>query len=529
MLQTEYSFEELKLSSQLVRDFIQEDEKIMPLVNNFFDLDNIKSQIQQKSFDLPKRTILVNSLREQNKGIDCSNSTQKNIESLLDENTFTITTGHQLNLLGGPLYFIYKIAQCIEITEGLNQEYSNHHFVPVFWMATEDHDFDEINHIHLFGQKIEWNKENQENVIAGRINTASITAFLEQIEGKFQDPSALEVIQKFTAIYKTTNNLAEASRKLVNSLFGEMGIVVLDGDDATLKACFKDIMSKEMREDVAYKSVMKTNDYLEKNNYHQQVFVRHSNLFYINENGVRQRIKKENGEIFIADEKRELASVLQEIMDYPERFSPNALYRPLYQESILPNLAYIGGGGEVAYWLQIKGVFEAHGLTYPMIRVRDSILLYDQRQAEMLDRLELDLMDLKLGIDQIVADIAKNNSDEDIDLKEAEGHLVEAKSAVMEKVQSLNPGLGGMVEAEFVKMHKTIEKIESKLMKAEKSKHEQVQKKLTRVRDQFFPNNGFQERHDNFLPYYLKDEQFVSKILSNLKSANQPLIRTIEV
>ena len=529
MLQPTYSFEDLKLGSQLVRDLIAEKEVIKPLVDHFFDPDKIEAQINAKDFDASTREILYNALKKQNAGITLSKASQQNLESLKSDNTYTITTGHQLNLMTGPLYSIYKIAQVISLSEKLKEQNNGFNFVPVFWMATEDHDFEEINHIHLFNNKIAWNKTDQENRIAGRIETGSIDSFLAEVEGKFQDESALKLVKQFTAFYSETNNLSEATRRFVANLFQDTGLIVVDGDDTALKALFKPLMKKEVEEEVGFTSVMKTNEYLENNGYHQQVFVRGCNLFFINEDGVRERVRKEDDQFFIGEEPISKEELLNKIDSNPEQFSPNALYRPLYQETILPNLVYLGGGGEIAYWLQLKSLFDAHGLTFPMLRLRNSVLLYRKQQAELMSEHKLDLMDLKLGVDQIVKDIALNNAEQNLQLTDAEAEMLKAKSMVMEKVYKVNKNLETMVEAEFAKMIKTMERIEAKLIKAEKSKHEQVQNKLVRLRDQFFPNNGFQERHENFLPYYLKDDQFIHKILTNLTVDKLPHIKTIEI
>ena len=353
--------------------------------------------------------------------------------------------------------------------------------------------------------------------------------FLNEIEEKFQDPNALKLIQQFTSIYRDSKNLVEATRTLLNGLFGNVGLVILDGDDPDLKKLFTDKMVAEIESEIGFQSVMKTNDYLEKNGYHQQVFVRGSNLFYIDENGTRKRVRKEDNQFFIEEDRIDQAELIQKIKDYPEQFSPNALYRPLYQETVLPNLVYIGGGGEIAYWLQLKELFDAQKVDFPMLRLRDSAILYKSNQAELLKEFKLSLMDLKLGVDRVVKDIAMDESDYDLQLTEAQADLLKAKSKVMEKVYKVNKNMEAMVEAEFTKMIKSIEKIEAKLIKSEKSKHEQLQNKLIKIRDQFFPDNGFQERYENFLPYYLKDDDFILKILSNFKAEKLPLIRMIEI
>lgn len=529
MLQSDYTFEDLKMSSQLVRDLIANHENLSNLIERPFDLGNVLEQIETNQFGTADRLKLVESLRRQNTDIKLSEKTTQHIDLLLSENTFTVTAGHQLNLLTGPLYSIYKISQSIALCRDLADKYPNYNFVPIFWMATEDHDFEEINHLHLFGKKLSWNKEGQENVIVGRINTQGIEDFLSEVEGLFQDPVALESVKKFTDCYRSTSNLADANRLLLNSLMGEFGLVIIDGDDAGLKEEFKEVMVKEVSDAVGFKQVMATNSILESLNYHEQVHVRECNLFYIDEQNVRQRIVAENGSFEINGKTKSKEELILEIQAHPERFSPNALYRPLYQEKILPNVAFIGGGGEIAYWLQLKTLFEKQGVVFPMLLLRDSFLLYTTAQAELLSKLDLELMDLKLGVDQIVKDLAIQNSEMDLQLTDAEAELFKIKSMIMAKVHKVSTGLETMVDAEFAKMIKSIEKIEAKLIKAEKAKHDQTQNKLVKVRNAFFPESGFQERHDNFLPYYLKDENFVAKILGNFESSNEPRIRLIEI
>lgn len=529
MLKATYSFEDLKIGSQLVRDLIQQKDTLKPLISCFFDTDQINDQARNRIFDAAKREILVSSLTDQNQSIDLTESVKNNIQSLREENTFTVTTGHQLNLLTGPLYGIYKIAQCISLSEHLNSKYPDKKFVPVFWMATEDHDFEEINHINLFGSTISWEKADQENVIAGKIKTASMTGFLDEVEQKFQDPAALKEIRKFTNIYRQSENLAQASRELINQLFGSSGLVIVDGDDQQLKALFMDAMVKEVEEGIGLKSVTATNAYLQEHHYHEQVFVRDCNLFFIAPDGTRKRVRKENEQFFIEDEQIEKSDLIKMISTSPEKFSPNALYRPLYQEIVLPNLVYIGGGGEIAYWLQIKALFDNHRVPFPMLRLRDSVLLYKKMQADLMEQHKLDLLDLKLGVDQIIKSIAIQQAAHSLQLTDAEGYLFQAKSKVLEKVYSVNQNLEAMVEAEFAKMIKTLERIESKLIKEEKMKHEQLQNKLLKVREHFFPENSFQERHDNFLTYYLKDDAFLVKILRILAPDKIPQIRTLEI
>lgn len=527
MIKSEYSFNDLKFSSQIIRDLIDESAGLEPFISSFFKLENIKNQISKKAFSDQKRDLLIAALNSQNRGFQLSDKTQLNINSIKKSTTFTITTGHQLNLLTGPLYSIYKVAQVISICDKLNAGYPEHHFVPVFWMATEDHDFEEINHIHLFGKKIEWQKDDQQEKIVGRINTAKIEPFLNQISEKFQDPDAQIILNKFLSIYEDTGSLVEATRALMNSLFGEYGLVILDGDDVNLKASFQSVFIKEIEDTITFKNVSATNIALEKAIYHQQVYVRECNLFYIDKNGVRHRIKKESDQFEINSSQFSTDELINKIKENPADFSPNALLRPVYQESILPNLAYVGGGGEIAYWMQLKGVFDTLDVTFPLLKVRDSVLILNTKQKQLLEENNINLLDLKLGVSQLIKDLAIEEANPAIDLSHPRKLIEQAQTEISEKAVTINQGLINMIEAEFSKFGNSIERIEQKLIKAEKGKFEQLENKLNKLSEQIYPDGGFQERYENFIPFIIKYPTFIQDIVGALKGDEPTKIRII--
>ncbi|MDA7803209.1 bacillithiol biosynthesis cysteine-adding enzyme BshC [Crocinitomix sp.] len=528
MIKEQYSFKEFEFSSQVIRDLVEEHTNVQPFVGRFFTIDNLQKQTARKKLSSEARKVLVERLILQNQTLEKSKLTEENIQSLSAQNTYTITTGHQLNLMTGPLYSIYKVAQVIGLTNHLNSIDSNNNYVPVFWMATEDHDFEEINHINLCGNKIAWDKSGQKDKIVGEITPEGIESFTNEIRDKYREDELKQVIDEFAIAYTKGDNLATATRMIMNSLFKDFGLVIIDGNDAELKKSFQPVAKKEIESSLVFEAAGKTNHALEAAGYHQQVYLRNCNLFYINSEGTRERIAKEDDGFYIGERKVEEAQLLAELSEFPVRFSPNALLRPVYQELILPNLAYIGGGGEIAYWMQLKGVFDDLALTFPLLRVRDSILLLKQRELQELSELGLSLKDLKRDIHDIIKEIALDEVEVMIELTHEQEHLYTVKNKVVEKANSINPGLIGMIEAEFVKMEKSIERIESKLIKAEKAKHEQKAKKIEKLQSKIYPNGGFQERFENFLPYYLSDRDFVGKIVKALKAEDQPKVRIIE-
>lgn len=529
MIQDQFSFTAFGFSSSIIRDLVDNKAEIANFLPHFFSLEEISEQTKRKQFSEVQRTSLVKALKDQNQNLALSEFSQNNISKLKDSNTFTITTGHQLNLLTGPLYSIYKVAQVISLSRAMNERDSSNHYVPVFWMATEDHDFEEINHINLFGNKIAWDKVGQENKIVGEIAPVDINTFTDPIEEKYSDENLKAILTQFTNVYKQSKNLADATRIIMNQLFAEYGLVIIDGNDTGLKQDFAPIAIREINEGFVHTAVNSTNKKLEAAGYHNQVFVRECNLFYINSDGTRQRISKNEG-IFQIEEKNYTAEELVGMVnENPQQFSPNALLRPVYQELILPNLTYIGGGGEIAYWLQLNEVFNMLGLTFPLLRVRDSILLLRAKEMAELESLNLSVPDLKRDLHDLIKEIALEDVSIEIELKAELEQLNAIKVQLSKKAEAVNKGLVGMIEAEFSKMEKSIERIESKLIKAEKAKHEVKANKIKKLQSKIYPNGGFQERYDNFIPYILNDADFISKIVNNLTAQDEPIIRVLEM
>jgi len=530
MIKTQYSFEEFALSSQLIRDLIDEKVDVKPFVRDYFSKANLLSSLNQRRFGDESRQVLVDVLTDQNNQIKLSAKTKDNIASLKSDRTFTITTGHQLNMATGPLYTIYKIVEVINWTEQLNAELGEHHFVPVFWMATEDHDFEEINHINLFGQKIEWIHDGVEKTVVGRLNTSSTTDFVSSILEKFGNEDLRAKIEQILDVYLKGQTLAEANRELINNLFGEYGLVIIDGDDSRLKKQFSSVLKAEIESGTTYEKVTEFNTLLSESNYHNQVFVRNCNLFYIHKNGLRERIEKVGDSYKIGEVNYSTEKLLSMVETQPEEFSPNALLRPVFQEVVLPNLAYIGGGGEIAYWLQLKGVFEALSIDFPLLKVRDSVVLVDKKNREILNGFGYSVLDLKMEQTALLKDFVTKNATEPVDLAAEKTDLDLIRTKILNKTSKIDKGVEHFIEGEFQRILNQFEKMEKKFIQAEKKNNEKAIRQLERLQHNFFPNNGFQERHNNIISY-LQNEGIISKIKGELKQkmADQAAIHIIEI
>ena len=506
------SYQKSGCFSKLIVDYLDEKQEIQSLYNRFPRIENFGAQIEEKAnnFKIENRLILAEALKNQNKNYPISQVTQTNIELLKSEKTFTITTGHQLNLFSGPAYFIYKIASTINLCKQLQQKYSDYNFVPIYWMATEDHDFEEINNFHLNSQNIKWEKDSFGPV--GRLSTDGLEEVFDEFSETIGAGETAEYLKKlFKKTYLEHTNLADATRYFTNELFKSEGLVIIDGDDKNLKSLFAPYVKNELINQNSFAAVSKTITHI--NEYDVQVNPREINLFYI-EDTLRERIILENNIYKINNTEIEFSEteILEELKNSPEKFSPNVILRPLYQEVILPNLAYIGGGGEIAYWLELKNNFETQKVTFPILIVRNSFVIATEKQISKTVDLGVSFEELFLSKQELVDKKTKEFSKFKIDFSEQKDTLRKQFSELLKIAEQTDKSFIGAVKAQETKQIKGLENLEKRLLKAEKKVYFEKIARITELQNQLFPNGNLQERISNFSAFY--SEEFVNEIIS---------------
>jgi len=508
---------------------LQEAERRNPLLESFYgklpSLENFGSQMTSKSaqFSLENRTILADCLYQQYHHLNPTASTIAQIDALRRPTTFTVTTGHQLNLMGGPLYFIYKIISVINLAKALNEKYPENNFVPVFWMATEDHDFKEINHFYLRENYLEWQHQSKGPV--GRLSTKELDEFFSQFSTHLgADEHSKALTELFKKAYLNQHNLADATRALVHQLFGNDGLIVVDGDDENLKRLFVPVVKNELEHQIVLNEVTKTNQALKQinSNFKIQVNPRPLNLFYI-KNNLRERIELNNGifRVLNTELSWDLEGILKELELHPERFSPNVLMRPLYQETILPNLCYIGGGGELSYWLQLKSCFDAFNVHFPLLLHRSSAIIVTSKQHKKLQKLNISFEDLFLSSEELSTKIAKNQTDL-INFSDQKQHLKQQFEELYRIAKQTDRSFLGAVAAQEKKQLKGLTNLEKRLLKAEKRKYKAQVEQAVLLQSALFPNENLQERVLNFSTFYaLYGYDFIEKLKSELNPFQQ--------
>ncbi|MEP1088582.1 bacillithiol biosynthesis cysteine-adding enzyme BshC [Algoriphagus sp.] len=490
--------------SQFFLDYIEGKKELEPFYALAPKMENFQQAIEQKSFSQSKRKTLVEALQNQYANQEVSYAVSSNIESLASEKTFTVTTGHQLNLFTGPLYFIYKIVSTINLAKKLEENYPDSKFVPVYWMATEDHDFDEINYFKLDGKKYQWNSDQ----------TGAVGHF--ELDKSFKDflKSVSFAPEVFLEAYSSSKTLAEAVRKYVNSLFGEEGLVIVDGDDVSLKYEFKEVILSDLFEHAPFEKATEATNALEKLGYSSQIFPREINFFYLDK-GVRERIERMesgfgvvNTELRFSDE--EMKALVEK---HPERFSPNVVLRPLYQESILPNLAYLGGPAEVVYWLQLKGVFDHFEVPFPVILPRNFALIINQKLQRKMAQLNWDIEDLFVDVDHWKKTFVKAEASIDIELKKQKEVISTLFDMKGKEAAHLEKSLENAFEAGKVRSLKIIDQMATKLRKAEERRlHTQIER-ASAIQELVKPGGSPQERVVNMMQFYLSNPELIASLL----------------
>jgi bacillithiol biosynthesis cysteine-adding enzyme BshC len=476
--------------SPLVQDLLNQSEQVRTFVSDFFSKENCISAARKRSFSKGSRDVLVAQLKAQYANEITSDEVKKNLLSLQSESSFTVVTGHQICSAGGPLYLIYKIFSAIRITQELNASQDEFHFVPVYWMATEDHDIEEIRHFHWGSEKIELALEFEG--IAGELPTEDFLSWLNEkrADGKFNDIGLSEL---FIQAY-SKKNFAEATRYWVNELLGDYGVVCIDGNDGALKALAGGLFEKEIQEKFVFSEVSKTNLEIENSGYNPNIQPRNFNLFWLkNEKAhiTRKRLDWKD-EVFQTSDAEELFTS-EELMQMRSELSPNVLLRPLYQETILPNIVYIGGPSELGYWLQLKDAFAAANLQMPLLAHRLSMVLVRKRDLEFVSKNNLNIVEL---VQEKLHEAQKKMLGA-MHLKSFENEI-STTSENFEKLRSyvseVDATLLGWLGAEEKRQLDQWSNIEQKIKKAIKSKEEVKFNQLEKFFAFTHPNHMQQER-----------------------------------
>ncbi|RMF60839.1 MAG: bacillithiol biosynthesis cysteine-adding enzyme BshC [Calditrichaeota bacterium] len=504
-------------TSTLVQDYLDRFERVA----EFFEGDYRNSEAYLERSDRVKsRSLplgrLVPVLREQNERFGCGAQTLEKIDLLLERRACAVVTGQQTGLFGGPLFTLYKALTAIRLAERLNRTCEGC-YVPVFWLASDDHDFREVNHVTVVNKTnrlvtltYEAHPAERREPVSQVTLTEEIAALVHQL-GEETHPAEFKdaVLAQLSEAYRPSVAFSAAFGTWLMGLLKSFGVIFIDASDRRIKALGSEIFRREIAEQSpSTRAALEQSARLVASGYHTQVQLHEGrlNLFYVQDE--RHAVEVDDGVLRVKGVEQTFGQddFLRELEAHPERFSPNVILRPLFQDALLPTLAYVAGPGEIAYYAQMKGIYQAFGLTMPIIYPRKSLTLLEARVEKVLDKYGLAVWDFWGNVDSLINGIVRTQLPEGL-----EAQVGEVARAVQEKMQALGevvtgfePTLGDTVKNIQNRIASQLDLLEKKVLQAYKKRNEVIGQQLLKAQISLFPNHHLQERELNVLPYLFK-------------------------
>jgi bacillithiol biosynthesis cysteine-adding enzyme BshC len=507
-------FSRIPHTTQLFDDYLHNFDKVRqfyarsPLQHDWW-----QDEIKKIQYPAERRQEVVGILERQNREFGAGEKTLANIERLR-EGAPAMVTGQQVGLLGGPLFCILKALTAVKLAQEAGA-------VPVFWMATEDHDYEEISAVnfpagdHL--KKFTVNVPHQEGASVGTIAfTDEITAAVAQVEAIAGQSEISEIL---AASYHKGETFGTAFAKFYTRIFADLGIVFLNPLDPELHRIAQPVYRAALeRAEEINQALLQRNQELESNGYHAQVKVTPSHtLCFYQQDGVRTPVRHQDGEFFIGERKLAAAELIAETERCPEGFSANVLLRPVVQDYLLPTLAYSGGPAEIAYFAQIEVVYRKLAGRLTPILPRIFTTLMEPRQVKLLDRYQIELPDLFAGPDKFRELVAARALPESIlkSFDSAAEHLEQAIVQIQQPLEKLDKTLVDAAENAASKMRYQLQGLRDKAARAEARKNSEVLRHADELITALYPNKELQEREVGAAYFLLR---YGTSVLEQIKA-----------
>lgn len=538
------NYSDLPNYSNLFLDYVYEFDKVKDFyIYNFRNQDEYArkfSEITSSKRIFPET--LSKILFNQYADVNSSKRTISNINYLGQQNSVAIVTGQQLTIFGGPLYTFYKIITAIKLCIQLKDKFVDYNFIPVFWLEGDDHDFNEVRSINIFNndneiQKIEYLNAVDNSMELGSVGNLLLEKEIELTLQKLKDSLrntefTEELISFLSKTYKSGNSFKKSFKHLLMKIFDEYGLVIIDPQDVELKKLLIPIFESEL---INYRehtqTILKRSALLEEK-YHAQVKVKPINIFLIDDSK-RFLIEPDENGYKLKNRRKKFSKeeILNLLYQQPELFSPNVLLRPLCQDYILPTAFYVGGPSEISYFAQLIPYYSKLNIIQPFIYPRASITLVEKNIKSLLDKYQINLLNIFQNGKQIIPDIiaSSENIDTNKFIREA---LIESQT-LFEKLNnnlsSIDPSIAKIIEKLSEKNKQSIESLKSKLDSIILKKNEIIDRQLNKIFSNIIPNNNLQEREINFTYYFNKYGKDLINFLFNEVSTTKFEHQVLEV
>ncbi len=516
--------------SKLLIDYVRQEKNLSPFYSGHsFSEDSVRQKAADFRFT-GDRNRSYEALEQFNIKLDAPAETRRRLKQLKDPNSLALVTGQQVTLYGGPLYTVYKTVTTLNYASRW-EKLLGRPVIPVFWMADEDHDLEEVcqvgifsddNYLKLSCQELKANGPTGRVVLADRFKNFSDHLLSQLPESDFTS----ELRERIDKHYREGRTLREAFGRWMLDLFGSSGLIMAGSDDPAIKRLSSDLLALAAnRSDELHKSLEEQSSRLEKSGFTRQAMVQRSNLFYLDKEGKRVKISMD-GDAWSAGNGQnwDWNELIDEINSYPERFSPNVFLRPMLQDRLLPTIGYVAGPGELAYYGQMRSAYNAMAMEMPLLLPRFSITLMEPAIQRISEKLPFRFEEYAGRTEDLESQFVDRKEEEDIDAiiqswKERTENLTDQFSP---RVAEIDPTLRASADKINAVVSGELDKLRSKIYRSIK-KREQIQiRRIHRVKRHLFPDSGLQERQISMIHYMNKYGLDVWDRLQELLQDQQP-------
>lgn len=509
-------FSQIPGMSQLFVDYVNNFEKVKNYYETNFRDENTYEEIFSKisNENGPK---LYDIIKNQYKNQKFSEKTKSNIELIKNENTIAVITGQQLGLMGGPLYTIYKIFTAVKLSEYLNEKFKKYNFIPVFWMAGDDHDFEEISNVKLLNndneiQTILYNEEIQKEENLGSVGslkfTEALIEFKQKIFSFLRDTEFISELNNFADEVLDSNlTIAESFFKFAFKIFDETGLIIFNPQDKEVKKLLVPIFKKELNNFKLHtKDILLTSVDLDEN-YHSQVKVKPINLFLSDETG-RHLIEPADDEFRLKGKRKKitLAEIFNLLDEKPESFSPNVLLRPICEDFLFPTGFYVAGPGEVNYYAQVVPLYKHFNIQHPFVFPRASATIIESNIAKILMKYNLSTQQFFGDFDKMKENTLNSISDNNVEqiFANCSANITNELNQLSNLLESIDKTLIDPTKNTNDKILNQLEILKTKALKLQDTKYDATIRQLKKARNSIYPNDNLQERELGILNFINK-------------------------
>jgi len=506
-------FDELPFTN-LFKDYISNSDAISDYFDvHPFDDDAIKTKADSFSFSSDRNRV-VSLLSEFQNDFDAPKSVYEQINRLSDPESLSVVTGQQLTIYGGPLFTIYKTITAINYAKKWSEQLDRP-VIPVFWLADEDHDYKEVITIGLPNNGDFRTVRYDESLPikftppVGEIKiTEEILSFKKTVSKHLGKTDFFDTLwSDIHKAYGKNKSFKIAFGNWLLHLFGHHGLILCGSQTKPVKRFSSKLLSQFVTKNEQINRVLDDTTYsLISDSYHGQVQVQSSNLFYLDDDKNRTKINVEDEKWSTINKQWSQDELISEIEEFPERFSPNVFLRPILQDHLLPTIAYVGGPGEIAYYAQMKSLYELFKMKIPVILPRFSMTLIESSVDRVLDKLPFSISEYNDRIEDLEKKYVKRT--EEIDIEKLFGiwkNQMEDLTKIKKKeIQEIDPSLAGSVGKAKALYFSELDKLKGKVYKTVKQQDQIQLDRIAKIKNNLFPNNNLQEREVAFIYFMNK-------------------------